>query len=166
MSRGSKHVKVHISWKHTCGSICMKGICMKGIRVIQKTCVLTRRNLPTKYIALHYINILLVDQHNVTYGLFSSAHIKCWWISSGVRKFRVKYTIVFCIKLMCLVANIKQSYCLVHCMSWTNKEMASGCSVRTVRYVCLFGSFLTHEPQHERCVVCLMLVIITSGYTH
>ena len=49
---------------------------MEGIRVKQKTRVLTRRNLPTKSIALHYINILLVDQHNVIYGLFSRAHIK------------------------------------------------------------------------------------------
>ena len=69
MSRGSKRVKVHISWKHTRGSICMEGIRMK-----QKMRVLTCRNLPTESIALHYINILLVDQHNVTYGLFSSTH--------------------------------------------------------------------------------------------
>ena len=108
-SRGSKHVKVHVSWKHTRGSVYME-----GIRVKQKTRVLTRRNLPIESIALHYINILLVDQHNVTYGLFSSAHIKSWWISSGARKFRVKYTIVFRIKLMCLVTNLKQFYCLAH----------------------------------------------------
>ena len=49
---------------------------MEGIRVKQKTCVLTHRNLPIESIALHYINILLVDQHNVTYGLFGSAYIK------------------------------------------------------------------------------------------
>ena len=54
-----------------CGSICMEDICMK-----QKMRVLTRRNLPIESIALHYINILLVDQHNVTYGLFSNVHIK------------------------------------------------------------------------------------------
>ena len=67
-SHGSKHVKVHVLWKHTCG-----GICMEGIRVKQKTRVLTCRNLPIESIALHYINILLVDQHNVMYGLFGSA---------------------------------------------------------------------------------------------
>ena len=68
-SRESKCVKVHVSWKHTRGSICME-----GIRVKQKMCVLPRRNLPIKFIAFDYINILLVDQH-VTYGLFSSAYI-------------------------------------------------------------------------------------------
>ena len=70
MSRGSKHVKVHVLWKHTRGRICME-----GIRVKQKTRVLTRRNLPIKSITLHYINILLVDQHNVTYGLFGITYI-------------------------------------------------------------------------------------------
>ena len=70
-SCGSKRVKVHVSWKHMRG-----GICMEGIRVKQKTHVLTRRNLPTKSVALHYINILWVDQHNVTYGLFGSTYIK------------------------------------------------------------------------------------------
>ena len=109
MYRGSKHVKVRVSWKHSCGSICMEGINVK-----QKMRILTRRNLPTESIALHYINILLVDQHNVTYGLFSSAHIKWWWIYSGAQKFRVKYTTVFWIKLMCLMTNLKQFYCLVH----------------------------------------------------
>ena len=69
--RGSERVKVHVSWKHTRGSICME-----GIRVKQKTRVLTRRNLPIESIALHCINILLVYQHNVTYDLFSSAYIK------------------------------------------------------------------------------------------
>ena len=69
-SRASKHVKVHVSWKHMCG-----GICMEGIRVKQKTRVLTRINLPIESIALHYINFLLVDQHNVTYGVFSSAYV-------------------------------------------------------------------------------------------
>ena len=48
---------------------------MEGIRVKQKTRVLTRRNLPIESIALHCINILLVDQHNVTYGIFGSAYI-------------------------------------------------------------------------------------------
>ena len=70
-SRGSKHVKVHVSWKHTRGGACMEGICVK-----QKTRVLTRRNLPIESIALHYINVLLVDQHNVMYGLFGSTYIK------------------------------------------------------------------------------------------
>ena len=32
--------------------------------------------------------------------------------------------------------------------------------------VCLLGSCLMHESQHEQCVVCLMFVIITSGYMH
>ena len=45
---------------------------MEGIRVKQKTRVLTRRNLPIKSIALHNINILLVD---VMYGLFGSAYV-------------------------------------------------------------------------------------------
>ena len=70
-SRGSKRMKVHVSWKHMRGSICMEGIHVK-----QKACVLTRINLPIESIALHYINILLVDQHTVTYGLFGSAYIK------------------------------------------------------------------------------------------
>ena len=48
---------------------------MEGIRVKQKTRVLTRRNLPIESIALHYINILLVDQHNVMYGLFGRAYV-------------------------------------------------------------------------------------------
>ena len=51
-------------------------ICMEGISVKQKTRVLTHRNLPIKSIALHYINIQLVDQHNVTYGLFGSAYVR------------------------------------------------------------------------------------------
>ena len=56
-------MKVHVSSKHTRGGICMEGICMEGICVKQKTRVLTCRNLPIESIALHYINILLVDQH-------------------------------------------------------------------------------------------------------
>ena len=69
--RESKRVKVHVSWKHMRGSVCME-----GIRVKQKMRVLTRRNLPIESIALHYINILLVDQLTVMYGLFGSAYIK------------------------------------------------------------------------------------------
>ena len=97
-SHGSKYVKVHVFWKQTHGSTCME-----GIRVKQNMHVLTHRNLPTESITLHYITLIFCWLTNTmphTYGLFSSAHIKSWWISSGAGKFRVKYTIVFWIKLM------------------------------------------------------------------
>ena len=70
MSCGSTHVKVHILWKH-----------MQEVHAWNKTRMhLTCNNLLTKSIALYYTNILLVDQHNVTYHLFSGAYIKSWWI--------------------------------------------------------------------------------------
>ena len=62
MSRGSTRVEVY-AWK-------------VHIHVKQRTRVLTRRNLHIKSITLHYINILLVDQHNIMYCLFGSAYIK------------------------------------------------------------------------------------------
>ena len=119
---------VHVSWKYTCGNTRLVEInawkyMSHGstrmevdawkVYVWNKRHVLTCRNLPIESIALYYINILLVNQHNVTYGLFRSTYIKSWWISSGAWKFRVK-SIIFRIKLMCLVTNLKQFYCLAH----------------------------------------------------
>ena len=45
--------------------------CMEGTHVEQKTHVLL-----TESIALHYTNNLLIDEHNVTHGLFGTTHIK------------------------------------------------------------------------------------------
>ena len=99
----------HVSWKHMHGSTCVE-----VTHVEQNTHALTRKNLLTESIALYYTNILLAEQHNVTYCLFSSTHIKSWWIFSIVQKFWVKYMVVLWIKLMCLMMNLKQFYCLAH----------------------------------------------------
>ena len=61
MSRGSTRMKVHILWKHIHGNTLMKGTCVE-----QNMHVLTHKNFITESIALHYTNILLVDQHNNT----------------------------------------------------------------------------------------------------
>ena len=146
--RGSTHLMEVNMWKYTsCGSKLME-VHVHG----RYTCVAKHRciNLLIKSIALHYTNILLVDQHNAMYGLFSSAHIKSWWISSNARKFGVKYTVIFLIKLMGLVTNLNNLIACWTSMRWTGKEMASSCSVRTMRYICLFDSCL----MYERCVVC------------
>ena len=137
-------VEVNV-WKYTsCGSTCVEVRAWRAY-ACNKTHIFTRKNLLIESIELHYTYILLVDQRNVMYGCFSSAHIKSWWISSGARKFRVKYTVVFLIKLMGLVMNLNNFIVWRTCTRWTGKEMASGCSVRTVRYICLFGSCLMHE---------------------
>ena len=50
---------------------------VEGTHVEQNThalIALIHKNLLTKSIVLHYANILLADQHNVTYRLFSSAY--------------------------------------------------------------------------------------------
>ena len=62
---------------------------------------------------------------------------------------------------MGLVTNLN-NFVWRKCTRWASKEMASSCSVRTMKYICLFYSCL----MHEWCVVCLMFVIIMIGYTH
>ena len=49
---------------------------MEGTCLEQNIHALKRKNLLTKSITLHYTNILLVEQHNVMYRLFSSTHYK------------------------------------------------------------------------------------------
>ena len=102
MSRGSPHVEIHVSWKHTRGSTRVEGTDLK------------RNNLLTKSIALHYTNILwFTSTTNVTHRLFGIAHIKLDIFFSGTQKFWEKYRVVLWIKLMYSVTNIKQFYCLV-----------------------------------------------------
>ena len=72
-SRGSSRVEVYVSWKLSRGSVrLVEAQAWNKTRMHSHA----RKNVLTESIALHYTNILLVNQHNVTYRLFSSAHIK------------------------------------------------------------------------------------------
>lgn len=63
-SCGSTHMEVHISLKQMCVSTRLE-----GARIELNLHVLTFNNLLTMSNALHYTNLLLVDQNNVMHHL-------------------------------------------------------------------------------------------------
>ena len=72
-SRGGSRVEVYVSWKLSHGSVrLVEAHAWNKTRMHSHA----RKNVLTESIALHYTNILLFYQHNVTYRLFSSTHIK------------------------------------------------------------------------------------------